>query len=305
MKVSQIVAIFIGLSATASAQVVNVNCNFITSNNLYACQIVDLTVADNLNTNFIIGGNHQPGRTNLDVQRIIISNSNIPFIIAQLFSTFLNVLDIFISNGGLTRIQTNAFLHARTLNSALITGNAQLKEIHANAFSGAFNLRTLDFFANSIETIHVEAFTHLPSLFQLYLERNQLRELHPDVFRPLTALESLFLTDNRLETLDGRLLENNPLVLRLEIPRNNINSIGPNFLDGLHRLVFLNLLQNQCANFFWTIDGIITTKENVRSGLSNCFNNHVEPDDDVRRIILEVRGPLVLSFENGTEIIRI
>ena len=48
------------------------------------------------------------------------------------------------------------------------------------------------------------------------------------------------------------------------------------------------------------------TVETIREGLTACFENFVEPSEpEVRRFILEIRGPFSLRFENGTEIVQI
>lgn len=288
--------------SAAIAQVVNINCNFLITNNLYTCQINGALVPDNENAFFSIGGQHMPGFNNELVQRIQIVYSNIPFVIPQLFTTFPNVIDATMATVGLTRIQPNGFFMARNLRMLSITSNQFPVDVHANAFSGPSNLLILDLFGNNIQTVNETAFTGLSSLLQLYMEHNSLQELHSDVFTPLTSLEFLLLSDNQLERLSGRLFANNRELTNLQIARNQINSIGRNVLDDLTRLAIFDLTFNRCVDASWIIGGA-TTIDVVREGLNACFNNFV--DDDVRRIILEIRGPFVLRYENGTEIIRI
>lgn len=284
-----------------------VECGFAVVNNIYTCQLIGVTIDADEYSNFVIGGEHLPGRTNDDVLRITILSSNIKFIIPQLFEALPNVRDFFISNGALERIQSKAFTFASNLRLILITGNPAIKEIQDSAFYGASNLFILDLFANDIASIHERAFHGLDSLAQVFLEDNHLKELHANLLRPLKNLEVLFLENNHLEVLDGRFLEANAQITSMSISENQINAIGKGFLDNLERLQFLSARGNKCVDSSWAIGGE-TTIDTVREDLTKCFENFQVPevpDGEVRRFIIEVRGPFALYYEDGTEIIRI
>lgn len=314
-----IIVTLLGLLSTAHAQSMNINCNFVISSALYSCHLIGVSVADNENADIIIGGNHLPTRTNNDVRRVFISfPSNIPFIIRQLFTTFPNVGDFQIVNGGLTRIQSNAFADARNLRTVDITACLQFRAVHSNAFSGATGLVNLDLDVNRVETIHESAFEGLRLLQSLVLNSNQIRDLPRNIFRSLTTLRVLILSTNQLETLDGTLLSDNRQLTHLDLGWNQINAIGRNFVDNLLSLRSFDTERNICVSQHFVIAGPVTL-ETVRNGLATCFNNSDDlittatpptaptgvPDDNTRRFILELRGPLTLRFENGTEIITI
>lgn len=305
MKSTLVIAVILALLVITSAQNFNINCQFLTVSTRYTCFVDSINVPDNESTNFIIGGQHQLGRTNADVRAIDISFSTTPFIITQFFTTFTSVTHFSSFTSGLTRVQTNAFANARSLQNLRITFNPALRTINANAFIGAINLEIMDLWNNQIETIHEAAFTGLASLNLLLLDSNRLQQLHANVFRPLASLEVLELLDNQLQSLDGRLLENNRQIWLLDISRNQVNAIGRAFLDNLPSLSRFIALQNICVNADWRIGGA-TTVETVRQGLTTCFDNFIEPPvDELRRFIFELRGPLTLRYENGTEIIRV
>jgi hypothetical protein len=80
-------------------------------------------------------------------------------------------------------------------------------------------------------------------------------------------------------------------------------------LNGFIALQILSLEGNRCINRNFAIDGVTTTLDTVRRDLNLCFNNNVEgptePEGELRRFVIEVRGPLSLRFENGTEIVRV
>lgn len=92
----------------STAQTSTVNCIFLFTNGVYTCNLAGASVTNNENINVVITGNHLPGRNDASVQRVQITVSNIPFIIVQLFWRFQNILDLSITSGGLTRIQSSA-----------------------------------------------------------------------------------------------------------------------------------------------------------------------------------------------------
>lgn len=306
MKISIcIIAVAIGLltlSEPVKAQNVQVNCNFAVLSFVYSCELNGVTIPDNENANFVIGGVHGPGQGNADVGRILILFSNIPFVITQLFVAFPNVHEIVIWNDiGLNRIQSNAFANAGNLRLATVSGCSNFTSIQANAFTGALNLHRLDLVSSGIETIHETAFNGLSSLIEFHLNQNHIRRLPVNVFRPLTALLSLFLSNNFIESIDGNLFAHNSEIIGIHISNNGVNAIGRNFFDGIPRLQFFNMLDNVCINNFFTIGGS-TTIEMVRQALSTCFDNF---GDDVKRFELVVSGKVIISDQDGNEIIRL
>lgn len=70
------------------AQNVNIICNFSIVGSNYTCTLADITIADNENANFVIGGEHLPGQNNAGVERVFILSSSTPFVISQFFITF-------------------------------------------------------------------------------------------------------------------------------------------------------------------------------------------------------------------------
>lgn len=297
--------LLLGIFATTKAQT-QVNCNFAMSSGLYSCMIFGLTITDNENQFFVIGGTHQPGLTNAHVERVQIQFSTIPFVIPQFFITFPNLVDFQVLNSGLTRIQTNAFANAARLRTVSILDNQLFRTIHANAFLGAADIRDIQLRNNQLEVIHENAFNGIGTLQGVNMDNNNIIQLHHNVFRPLANLVVLSLADNYLHTIDGRLLSDNRLLSQLDLARNQINAIQRNFLDNFQTgFFFLNIVQNQCANNFWIIQGVAGLEE-VRQGLAACFNNFVDPPGgDYRTYMLELRGTMVIRYENGTEIVRL
>lgn len=170
----------------------------------------------------------------------------------------------------------------------------------------------MDLQGNGITSIHETAFNGLSSVHTIFLGTNLIQRLPVQVLSTLTSLEFFHADSNRLESLDGRLFANNPRIVNLNFNFNQINAMGRNFLDFIPQILEIRFLLNRCANNHWIINFLGVTIETVRQGLSVCFNNFVEtpepepePEGELRRFVLELRGPLSLRFENGTEIVRV
>lgn len=265
--------VLISLSVVAP-QSVNVNCDFQKDEfSQYVCVLEGVTIADDQNANIVIGGNHLPGLKNEDVIKVEIINTSIPFIITQFFTTFPNVIEFFISNSGLTRVQTGAFANARSLIIIRIQENPTFRQIHANAFTGALNVQSLMLHNNNIDSIHGTAFDGLSSLSALYLTRNQNRHLSKDLLRPLKSLRWFFAGSNQLEFIDGNLFELNYEIVQIDFNDNRINAIGRNLLNGKRALSSFSIKQNICVNDGWTTSQTQDFIERVHEGLSVCYAN--------------------------------
>lgn len=80
--------------ALVAAQNVNVNCRFLTKNGEYACLTVEQIIPDDENVNFNIVGWHEAGRTNADVERVMLvftSLSSVLHNISQCYRVHCNV----------------------------------------------------------------------------------------------------------------------------------------------------------------------------------------------------------------------
>ena len=297
-------AIF-ALTATVKAQQTRIiPCNFFSSDGFYNCQINDVAVIDDNNQNFRFTGQHQPFMSDSSVTRILISSARIPFVINQLFTTFPNVRVYDNNNGGLNRVQTESFVNSKNMLILSIRKTPSLRQIDQEAFRNAPNLVSLTLDSNGIETIHPRAFVGIERLVSLILSENQIHQLDSNVFSPLRQLQFVDIGSNRLETLSGSLFSNNPAVSTMIISNNQINAIERTFLENLLNLSTLIALENRCINGQW----FNVAANIIRTALSTCFanfENQPQPEGELRRFVLELRGPLSLRFENGTEIVRV
>ena len=294
--------------AGATAQNVNLNCvYFLQNNDEYTCLLQNITVIDNESQIFSIGGLHLPGRTNDNVVRVTITNSNIPFIVTQLFRSFRNLL-IFetYDDSALSRIQPGAFTAATSLMRITIFGSPELKEILPYAFFGPTRLKVLELSFNGLQSIYENSFDGMTELEDISLQNNQIRQLPVNLLRSASRLQAFLFSNNLIESLHGSLFANNPNITIVNFSDNQINSIGHNFLDYFITLRWFSFQRNHCADGNWIfLDGHVDL-EQVRQGLRQCFENSVEaPDDKLKTFILELQGTLILKDENGTEVLRI
>lgn len=303
-----IILVLFVLSGLITAQNVNINCNFnFITEGRYTCYLSRIVISDNENQSITIGGNHIAGQSDATVTRVLIEDSNVPFIITQVFTRFPN-MDAFLMlrDSGLTRIQSGAFANANNLEMINIHSNHRLATVHENAFNGASRVTILNIYNNSLVTIPENLFRGMSRLSYLSLERNQISRLHVNVFKQLQSLNNLLLSTNLFESIDGNLFEDNPNLTSLILNFNGINSVNRDFLNSLPNLRVLQMLQNRCVNNIWTVGVNQVTIETIRQGLSTCFDNHVDvPGNNVKRFNLKLRGTLIIRDENGNEIIRI
>lgn len=289
-------------------QVESLKCNFIFTIQLqqyrYTCSLPSLNIPDDSSLNFTFHESvHVEGRYDVDVTRVEIYGGSVPFIITELFSTYTNIRFVTLSQSGLLRIQSDAFISALNLEYLTVYMNP-LATIEENAFSGASKLYQVDLWSNSIDSFHEAAFDGHLNLRYLNIGSNNISELHPDTFQSLPNLTHIMLAFNQLQLIETRLFANNPLLQNINIYSNEINAIQRSFLDNFGDLLTLNLQLNICIDSLWTINES-TTIEMIQTDLEACFENFVEPEPEVRRFIIEVRGPLILRYENGTEIISV
>lgn len=271
MKFPIITFVLFGLSAIR-AENVNVHCVFRVIANLYTCNLDEITLSTGGNFNIVIGGQHLEGRTNNDVEVVNVLNSNVPFIIKELFTTFPNIDDLRILNGSLTEIKAGDFAYANKLRILNTRNNPKLTFVGVNAFTGASNLQSLILQVNQIANLDEGVFNGLSNLVYLSVEDTLIYDIPANIFSSLTKLQYVSMSNNQLSSLDGKLFANNPEMFMMMFANNHIKSIGRQFLDNLNGLKGLNLQGNSCVNQFFSID-IIRTIKYIKEGLSQCFDN--------------------------------
>ena len=286
---------------------VQLNCTFVDTTIVlsygYTCVLNRITLLDD-DYNVTFSGQHRGGRNNSDVRNIRVTNSNITFIVRDIFNVFPNVYAMQVDNGGLRVIHGSSFVRAEKLRVLNFVDN-NLTTITADTFINLPFLEELYFVSNNIFNVSVNAFIGLQNLISLRFERDLITTFLPFTFRSLVNLRNIFLTELNLQRIEGRLFASNRFLRIIDLQDNAINAIQSTFLNNLANIQIINLMGNQCVNQFFSIENNVTVTD-VERNLTRCFNNYNnETPLNVTRLILEVEGHLTLFNENGTIIVRI
>lgn len=116
-------------------------------------------------------GQHQEGKTNLDVKGLSAAGKILNFIPKDIDKFFHNII-------------------------ALTYSNANLTDIHEEDFKPFPNLRVLYISSNKIEVLEENLFRSNPSLGEISLSSNKIRHISVNTFSILKPLTYLYLTNN-------------------------------------------------------------------------------------------------------------
>lgn len=260
---------------------VNVECRFSlppgTSN--YLCEVSSIDFnRDDESQRFVFGGRHIEGRTNADVTHVTILNSQVPFVIPQIFPTFPNLIHLIVNDGGLRRIQSNAIVDARNLQIFTARNNSLLTTVQSNAFAGATNLIQLILNNNAITDVHEKAFVGLQRARVINLTNNFIKRLPDNVFRPARRLQTLFFRNNRIDTIYASMFAHNNIMHQVELQDNQINAVDRRFFTPIRELHWLFMLRNVCVNRSFRFGD----NELVAAEMKPCFDNFDRMSRDVR-----------------------
>lgn len=264
---------------------------------LYTCLLRDIEVLDR-EAEIQLGGFHQSGRTNANVQNVWIDGSNVRYIINEAFSTFPNLRRMQIQGSNLEVLQPGAFVGAINLRELTILMNS-VRRLEAYSFQHAVNLEIINLWFNSLESIDENAFSGLVNLKELHLFAGYLTTIPPYTFAPLRSLYLVEIGQNQLRTIDHRWFTNNTMIGQLLFNRNQINEIFPEILN-ITTLTTLRLRENKCIDNEFIINDL--TRDNVREELRMCFDNYPLR---IQRFEMEVEGDLTLIDENGRVVINL
>ena len=150
----------------------------------------------NTNERIIFGGQHRQGMNIMDVVKINIANSNISFIMPELFSTFPNTETIEIR-----RMILNHFIEPpRPIGVNKVTSvtlaNNQITTINAKVFNGLSNVIELFLFTNSLTNIDENAFYGLENVRLMHFVQSSIKILPSNIFHPLKSMKELFFFSN-------------------------------------------------------------------------------------------------------------
>jgi Leucine-rich repeat (LRR) protein len=266
--------VFLSLLAVLCAveAISEVECDFrvITSPNRYICDVIGANI-DKIDQEVVFTGIHLPGRSNDDVNIVNISNSNIGFVIPQIFTTFPSLIRVDLTRIGLTEIPLRETFKIGRVEIFEIMFNERLTTIHSYAFPGASNLRELNLGRNAITNIHENAFYGLSRLQFLFLIGNRIQTLPMNLLKPLPILETLSLSENQISTLFTRQFVHSSRLIRIGLASNRLNAVERDFMEPMSSLSSMNLSNNQCIDFAFIFH--IHRNASIVEALTPCYDN--------------------------------
>jgi Leucine-rich repeat (LRR) protein len=268
-----VLLVVVSAFAFRNAQLIPVVCEFVEDarDGSYACELSGITIVNDINQNFTIGGTHLSGRTNDDVLTVNIVFADIPFVFKEIFETFANVRRLTVNKGGLITFQPRAFFKATNLLMIELSQNF-LPTLYPHAFIGATNVEILFLSDNSVQMIDEHALVGLNSLVLLHLNANQIAEFPLNLLRPAIRLTAIVAANNIFTRLNGDVFARKYQINQVSFARNQINAIERSFLDNLNGINILNFSANRCIDSNFVLSPTVTVG-NVSEALTSCFSN--------------------------------
>lgn len=246
--------------------------------------------------NVIIGGTHVEGYSDELVDVVDVVNSNTPFIIQQIFTTFPRMNELDIVNSQLETI--NIPSTGSGIFAWLFIFNNNVSRIDADSF-GENDYFFVFLVQNQIQEIHEDAFTHFGGVFSLALVNNLITEVRPRTLQPLRSAAVIDFERNRLQRIGEDMFSGNTNLQVAYLEYNQISAISPRFTSAIrNHLRFVNIFGNQCASrsfnlnddFDWAI---------LNNVLRTCYNNFLGVVGTEREVTMRFTGSLVLFDEWG------
>ena len=123
-------------------------------------------------------------------------------------------------------------------------GNAGIKSLQPDDFSGLAALATIDLYENELGSLPDGVFSGLTALTGLTLNDNEFSLLPDGVFSGLTALELLALNDNEFSSLPADIFSGLTALVGLDLSGNRLSSLPAGVFSGLTALELLYLDNN-------------------------------------------------------------
>lgn len=261
----------------------------------YECEFNHITVEDPTQ-NIIIGGTHLEGRTDDDVRIVWIRNSNTPFMIQQIFTTFPNLDELYIHNSSLASINIPESAQL----SEVYLDNNNITRIQNGAFGSQSNLWYLNLRENNIQEIEEDAFLGLSALETLNLIGNHIETLAPRTLHPLTNLTVLDFERNSFTSINDEWFSQNSRIRILFLEFNQIDEVSPRFFGRFDNLEHVDFSGNVCVNrnFYIENDDDFSVI-GLHNALRRCYNNFVGEVSEMRRVTFEFVGSMRLFDEFG------
>lgn len=265
----------------------------------YGCLLVNITVLDP-EANIVFVGQHLDNLTDSDVLSMVIFNSNTPFMMPQMFTTFPNMDELLIMSSNLQSI--NVPSSAQLFYLILYDNN--ISRIESGSLRGQSRLTYLELSSNNIQEIEEDAFVDLEALNTLVLIDNQLQEIRGTTLHNLTNLIHLDFWYNNITHIGENTLSGLTNLLYLYFDNNQIEAVHPRFASDLASLQYVDLVGNSCVNRYFELSNEQSWRE-MNNALQTCFNNYNGTIPELRTVTMQFTGNLAIFDEFGNIIARV
>ncbi|KAL4148215.1 hypothetical protein QTP88_002498 [Uroleucon formosanum] len=192
------------------------------------------------------------------------------------FSGLYVINQLFLDRNRIDTVDEHAFQNCTNLHDLGLYGNA-LRQVPA-ALSKLHMLKTLDLGGNVIRHVKNSSFDGLDLLYNLILSNNEIGNLTANTFSTMPLLQVLNLAFNRLTHVDQQAFGTSNKLHAIRLDGNALSDINGMF-DGLSKLVWLNVSDNQIANFDYSyLPSSVEWLDMHKNAISNLGNYYVQRD---------------------------
>jgi Leucine-rich repeat (LRR) protein len=144
---------------------------------------------------FYVYGEHENGKTDLDVVRVSFESSKCTRMLFEVFLTFKNLTEINIDNVGMKHL--TGMSNCQKLKKFTASNN-QIEVLEVHQFSECVNLRSVDLSSNRIKKLTANLFGRNFNLENVNLSSNLIESIQPcESFQYLEKLKSIDFTGNK------------------------------------------------------------------------------------------------------------
>lgn len=242
----------------------------------YTCELKFAFIAPESIT-ITIGGTHEPGKVDADVNAIKFDSAASEHILKSIFNRFKNIKTIRGELGAMESLNSEFFYDCDKLESFSLENNnipklgnstfaacaalteidlsfGQLETLERGALNGIENLRILKLKNNVIKNFDLSVITSAPliNLEILDLSKNQIALFNNGVFSKAENIKEFYMSENKLTILEKINFEKLVKLTTIDVTKNSIDKVKRGFFATLTDLKVVKFAQNLCNDKDYT-----------------------------------------------------
>ena len=222
-------------------------------NNYCLCKNIKIETGSESFTDEII---HDEERSNFDITKLMIVESEISFNSPLITNTFPNLAEVELFDVGLKTLVP--IKHCKNLRYFAV-GQNSLSTVEAGIFDNCTSLTHIALYGNVIDFVNNSAFERLEKLQTLQLSDNLISAVNRQMFSPLSNLLFLYLANNIIQFLPEKVFYDLTKLQTLTLSGNEITEIHSTSFASLTSLNFLSLNDNHLT----TLDNLLANNQNL------------------------------------------